>query len=78
MAEGESRSEDKRAEDEMHGRIVREPWLIKFLRKIRKPLMYGSPENPVSQQEFRENEKLEQTPEEEMREFEEEKYGTRQ
>lgn len=76
MAEGESRSDDKREDDEMHGRMTHEPWLIKFLRKARAPFVYGRPVNPISEKELRENEELEETPEEEMRELEEEKHGT--
>lgn len=77
MAEGESRSDEKREDDEMHGRITHEPWLIKFLRKVRAPLVYGFPEHPISREKYDKNEPLEETPEEEMRELQEEKYGKR-
>jgi hypothetical protein len=73
MAEGDSRSEEFREEDEKQRRITHEPWLIKFLRKVREPLVYGFRENPISEEDMRENDPLEETPEEQIRRLEEEK-----
>ena len=54
-----------------------EPSIVLFIRKLLDPLRFGRPETPVTDQEFKQNEALEETAEEELRDLEREREAAR-
>ncbi|OGG53923.1 hypothetical protein A3H16_00465 [Candidatus Kaiserbacteria bacterium RIFCSPLOWO2_12_FULL_53_8] len=60
-------------EDLTKQRDGREAWIVLFMRKLLHPILFGRSETAISDREFRENEALEETPEEEVQNLERER-----